>query len=264
MERHYELDNSSNNKRVLRNQDLYKTIYEDIEYTNVEGITSIGRTKDINISQIQDLLKSREEYKRERESDIKIDRHLLEIPEEEEKNYDIKDIISRAKDERVEVDNKKRSLENEKYNILKKLDATKNKTYESIKDIEKEEKELKELLHTLTSTAMLNKMSDNDISVDLFDDLKGKTNTVATSTSIRSVLNKAKDEYKQEEDDDTQTMEIDNSFYTNSSGLKAKDFEDLQEVSKAMRKNNILIVIVLVVLFVILLCLGIYFGMQAF
>ena len=131
MERHYELDNSSNNKRVLRNQDLYKTIYEDIEYTNVEGITSIGRTKDINISQIQDLLKSREEYKRERESDIKIDRHLLEIPEEEEKNYDIKDIISRAKDERVEVDNKKRSLENEKYNILKKLDATKNKTYES-------------------------------------------------------------------------------------------------------------------------------------
>ncbi len=264
MERHYELEDSNNSKRTLRNQQLYKTIYEDMEYTNVEGITSIGRTNDINISQIQELLKSREEYKRERENDIKVDNHLIDIEEEEEKNYDIKDILSRAKSKRTTTDDKKRSLDNEKYNILKKIDTSKQNTYKSIKDIEAEEKELKDLLQTLTNTAMLKKIDDKDLSIDLFDDLKGKTNTIATSTSIRSVISKAKEDYQKEEDEDTENLEIDRSFYTNSSGLKSKDFDDLQEVSKAMRKNNILIVIVLIVLFAILLFLGIYFGMKAF
>ena len=221
MERHYELEDSNNSKRTLRNQQLYKTIYEDMEYTNVEGITSIGRTNDINISQIKDLLKSRDEYKKERENDIRLDNHLIDIQDDfEEKNYDIK-------------------------------------------DIEAEEKELKELLQTLTNTAMLKNIDDKALSIDLFDDLKGKTNTVATSTSIKSVINKAKEDY-QKEDEDTDKLEIDRSFYTNSSGLKSRDFEDLQEVSKAMRKNNILIVIVLIILFAILLFLGIYFGMKAF
>ena len=128
-----------------------------------------------------------------------------------------------------------------------------------------EEKELKELLQTLTNTAMLKKVGDKELSIDLFDDLKGKTSTIATSTSIKSVINKAKEDYqKEEDDDDTENIEIDRSFYTNSSGLKSKDFEDLQEVSKAMRKNNILIVIVLIILFAILLFLGVYFGMKAF
>ena len=104
----------------------------------------------------------------------------------------------------------------------------------------------------------------DDDRIKQFDDLKGKTNTIATSTSIRSVISKAKEDYQKEEDEDTENLEIDRSFYTNSSGLKSKDFDDLQEVSKAMRKNNILIVIVLIVLFAILLFLGIYFGMKAF
>ena len=264
MERHYELEDSNNSKRTLRNQQLYKTIYEDMEYTNVEGITSIGRTNDINISQIKDLLKSRDEYKKERENDIRLDNHLIDIQDDfEEKNYDIKDILSRAKNERTAVDDKKRSLDNEKYNILKKIDTSKQNTYKSIKDIEAEEKELKELLQTLTNTAMLKNIDDKALSIDLFDDLKGKTNTVATSTSIKSVINKAKEDY-QKEDEDTDKLEIDRSFYTNSSGLKSRDFEDLQEVSKAMRKNNVLIVIVLIILFAILLFLGIYFGMKAF
>ena len=126
--------------------------------------------------------------------------------EEEEKNYDIKDILSRAKSERTTTDDKKRSLDNEKYNILKKIDTSKQNTYKSIKDIEAEEKELKDLLQTLTNTAMLKKIDDKDLSIDLFDDLKGKTNTIATSTSIRSVISKAKEDYQKEEDEDTENL----------------------------------------------------------
>lgn len=266
MERHYELHNSSSNKRTFRNQDLYKKIYEDTEYTNVEGITSIGRTNDIDISKIKDLLKSREEYKKERESivtaePVKDD----QTKDDDERNYDIRDILSRAKNERQTSDDKMRSLDNEKYNILRRIDTAKANTYKSISEIEKEENELKELLQTLTSTTLIKKMDDKDLSIDIFDELKSSDNTevVGIEPSMKEIMNASKDEYQKEDDDDDDKIEIDKSFYTNGFNLDAKDFEDLKEVGVTVRKNNILIIIVLILLFAALLGIGIYFGYQA-
>lgn len=65
MERYYHAD-SEIKQRTRRNQELYKKIYEGGEYTNIEGIASIGSTNEIDISKIKQMLQNREDYKREK------------------------------------------------------------------------------------------------------------------------------------------------------------------------------------------------------
>ena len=66
MERYYKNDYTAN-KRTSRNHDLYKSIYEDQTYTNIEGIANIDRSNEVDIAKIKDLLKSREDYQSGRE-----------------------------------------------------------------------------------------------------------------------------------------------------------------------------------------------------
>ena len=122
MERYYR-SNPEMNRRTSRNEDLYKQIYESAEYSNIEGVTSIGSTNEIDITKLKEMLKNRENYQKEKEyrNIMKIEKPI-EIPvieEEEERTYDIRDILNKAKNERTEDDNKDRSLKNTQYNILK-------------------------------------------------------------------------------------------------------------------------------------------------
>ena len=102
MERYYKATNRTS-KRSERNQDLYRDIYEDGEYSNIEGIATIEKSNEVDITKIKNMLKNREEYQRQREVRQMMTRPTVveESPTSEletEKNYDIRDVLVKAKD----------------------------------------------------------------------------------------------------------------------------------------------------------------------
>ncbi|MBE6138816.1 MAG: hypothetical protein E7173_03640 [Firmicutes bacterium] len=241
MEKYY--GNSDNRpSRSARNTDLYKELYETKQYSNVEGIATIEKKNEIDISKIQELLKSHEEMKQDKKPIVKRPvRQIEPEPEEtEEKNYDIMDVLNKAKSE-YNDDNKSRSLKNTQYNILKNI---------NIKEVP-EDDSLKNLINTITSTSVLNKMGDRDLSLNLLEELKSNDNTMVGARGSNEIFKK---DINQETDD----TEIDKSFYTSSLGFREEDFEQLSDIKSSLKKNNVLITI-LVFVFLVVVITGILF-----
>ena len=116
MDRYYNNNQSSQTSRSRRNTSLYDSIYEGVEYSNVEGITTIEKKNEIDLDKIRELLKEHESSKIIDRPTIRRQAQRVSYEEpEEEKNYDIMDVLNKAKDEIVD-DNKSRSLKNNQYN----------------------------------------------------------------------------------------------------------------------------------------------------
>lgn len=234
MDRYYQPDEVSG-KRTSRNHDLYKKIYEQAEYTNIEGIASIEKTNEIDLSKIQELLKGREK----KEKKVLPISPLPSFSQDslDEKNYDIREVLNKARDTKVE-DDKKRSIHNTEYNVLKNIKMKDRYNFEE------DEKELKELLHTISKTGMLSKLEDNDLSLDLFSDLKSTDGTmIGTSSTIQNVL---KEEKKKEV---SKEAEMDKSFFTTSVNFSDDDFEI--EGEKPKKDHKIISKILIILLFIV-------------
>lgn len=242
MEKYYN-NTESRTSRISRNTELYRNLYETKEYTNVEGIATIEKTNEIDINKIKELIKAHEELKQDRKPIVKRQiRKIEEEPEEiEQKNYDIMDVLNKAKDEYVD-DNKNRNLKNTQYNILKNI---------NVKDA-KDDDSLKDLINTITSTSILNKLGDQDLSLGLLEDLKSNNNTtvgaIGSDEIFKNAIEKSRDE------DET----LDKSFYTSSLNFNEKDFEQLNDIKSSLKKNNVLITI-LVFFFLVIVITGILF-----
>ena len=243
MERYYK--NKNTNLRSQRNRDLYSDIYSNSKYTNIEGIASIDNANEIDITKIKEMLKNRENYQKERqyrkitgqpevpEKNV-IKRRI--VPDTEERNYDIRDILNKAK-ENKQPDDKERVLKNTGYNILKNLDLKREK-----EKIEKsEEEELKELINTITNTSMLNKLGDVDLAADLF-----KTLTSADDTQVGE-LNNVK-ELIDENKTQIQNTTMDDSFFTSSLKLSKKDFENGEKKALGLASKIIIAVLIIIIL----------------
>ena len=203
MDRYYQT-NSENNKRSRRNASLYDSIYDDdIEYSNIEGIARIEKTNEIDINRIREMLRKEEEKQTRKtfqpivrsESEHK---ELTELEHKEDRNYDLKDILTKAKEEKKDEEKDKyRNLKNTQYNILKniKLDDEIGK----VKKAEETKETLKELIDTITNNSLLNELADKDLSLELLEDLKSNTATIDQG-SIKKILDeeKAKEEHKNE------------------------------------------------------------------
>ena len=223
MERYYQSE--SGKKRTSRNEELYKSIYDDTDYSNIEAVTSLGEANEINLAKLKEMLKSREEYQKEKDlRNIVKKERKVEIPVVEEdtnRTYDIRDILVKAKEERTE-DHKSRSLKNTQYDILKNIHLDSN-----LEELEKENQELKELIHTITSTSMVKKIKEEDL--DLFDDLKSEDDTMVGNPDI--------EEYVKKEEEDTKEM-MDQSFFTSSLGLNETDFQEYEEKRNARKEKG--------------------------
>ena len=57
MDRYYKNDTTNLKKRTSRNQQLYDSIYEDNNYSNIEGIATIDKSNEIDITKIKNMLK---------------------------------------------------------------------------------------------------------------------------------------------------------------------------------------------------------------
>ena len=225
MDKYSDYDQDSS-KRANRNQELYKTIYDEVEYTNVEGISIIEKNEKLDISKIRELIESSSELPR-KVVEAKKEEFNPIIEDYEEKNYDIRDILDKAKSERPEKDNS-----NTQYDILKGLNLNENcKVPQSLTD-----EDLKKMIETITNNSKTNQTGD------LLDDMK-----TIHDTELQTLVN------EQLELDQTNNLSnMDKSFYTSSLGFKTDDFEQLKEMKDDIKRNNLLTKLLLFVLLVIL------------
>jgi hypothetical protein len=229
MDRYYKVEEKTN-RRTSQNQDLYQKIYDMGEYSNIEGIATIDKSNEVDITKIKKMLKNREEYQKQKDLKFNKEEELPKIEEtkiEDDRSYDIRDILKKAKINKPENEEYK-SLDNINYQIIKELKEKNMK--------KEEEKELKEMIDTISNTSKLNKLTDQELGLDMFSDLKSENNTIADKDAIKKIL----DEVKKEKTSELNT-DMDKSFFTSSLNFGKKDFEELVEVNKKPKKKNIII-----------------------
>ena len=226
MERYHD-SSEETQRRTVRNQDLYKTIYDEVEYTNVEGISIIEKNEKIDIDKIRELIGTTTKPELKKEPIYETSEPIIE--DYEEKNYDIRDVLDKAKNERPEKNS------NTQYDILKGININDNYSVpQSLSD-----DDLKKMIETITNN------SKNQTG-DLLDDLK-----TTHDSSMRALV--------EEEMEKTDSLELDKSFYTSSLGFTTNDFEDLKEIKDDIKVNNALTKILLSVLLALLVIGAIVF-----
>lgn len=235
MDKYRDLDDNVVGKRQSKNENLYRSIYENNYYTNIESVTTLEKTNEIDLAQIQELLKEREKNKK-REILKNIDNKIKveEQVEEELKNYDIRDILNKAKNEKPQ-DEKTRNLSNTSYDILKNL---------NLKGPEKHD--------TLDNTAVIRNKNDEELSLDMLSDLKGNT-LVKNEDNINGLLEEVKEAKEKYQPKNDSQDELDKSFYTSSLGFKEDDFEQLKDIQDSIKTNNKMIKILFTILFTVVL-----------
>ncbi len=218
MERYYKPSNKSS-KRSEKNRELYREMYgiDDVAtYSNIEAVAPLDKTNEIDITKIKKMLKSREDYKRQRDyQDVLKVKNEKELPSlepklEQTKNYDIKEELEKLNS--VKKETAYHTLDDTSYQILKQL-----KIKKQLKEKQKEESYQEKLERKQENTAILNQLNDEQLSLDMFSSLASSGNTVVDNKTITSLLEEAK--------------KIDNSFYTSSLDIDRKDFEGLYDSS---------------------------------
>lgn len=215
-------DTTETKARTAKNQQLYRTIYDEAEYSNVEGISVIEKNEKIDLDMIRDLINKNNTLTR-----VKEEPEPLVIDNEEdtvdtEKSYDIRDVLNKAKDNRA-PDSR---MMDTQYNILKNINLNENiNAPENVK-----EEDLKDMIEAISNNS-------KGYTTNLLDDLK----------SIYDPTMHDKIEQKIEE---TQPMQntIDTSFYTSSMGFKKEDFESSKQAEDDVEQNSTLTKILIAIL----------------
>ena len=176
----------------------------------------------------------------------------------EDKNYDIRDILKEAK-ENKEPDDKERVLKNTEYNILKNIDLKKEIEKSDLRE-EQDDGDLKDLIETITNTSMLNKLGDDELASDLLSDLKADDTMIGEIKDVRSLIEANEKETKAPEVKkvDTKESTYDRSFFTSSLKLSKFDFEGND------RKRNIIATIIIIALILTIIVSGAILIFRAF
>lgn len=214
MEKYYKSNEIK--RRTTKNQDLYKSIYEEAEYSNVEGISVIEKNEKIDLDKIYELIKGAKKEEKPKEEYTK-KQYIEPIIEEEEKNYDILDVLDKAKTERTDKEL------NTQYDILKGISLNDNYKAPDVDD-----DELKNMIEAISNN------SKTDCTSDLLDDLK-----TIHDNSLKEEI----------EETNSNIKNIDKSFYTSSLSFTDDDFEQIKD---SIKKNNYLTKILLFILCVII------------
>ena len=230
MERYYNAE-----ERSKKNRSLYNQINNLENYTNIEGVVDISNSNEISMSTVKKLINN---DKSEKNTNRVIKEVKVEDTNEDEKNYDLKDVLKKAKHGHSDSDLRHRKIRIQQYEILKKL---------------KEEQPDNEKIDELLNTIALSTTSGDDLGI--FDDLKSNTMIGEEASAIKDVLDEAKEneESKEYANFETETEipanpneNLDKSFYTASFNFSDKDFDDLKSLDSTLKKNNKLIKILII------------------
>lgn len=261
MEKYYKNDVATK-QRSQKNKELYRSIYDTGEYSNIEGIATMDKNNEIDITKVRNTLKNRENYIRQKQyrqitnKKEKYEEQNIshDFTVKEQKNYDIRDILNKAKDKKP-IEDTPRSLDNTNYNILKNLKLNNEKDYH--KDFEDDD--LKELINTITNTSMLNQMNDKELGLNMFNLCETTENKIEGRQSVKHLLEQAK---KYDDKKQNTIPEIDNSFYTSSMNFNKEDFEEANEYVRKKKSKKILLKIFLfigLILITGLIIFGVYY-----
>lgn len=227
MDKYY--DSNDTKARTSKNQQLYRTIYDEVEYSNVEGISIIEKNEKIDIDMIRELINKNNNTSKIKQ--VPVERPKIEVEEtfDDNKSYDIRDILSKAKDNRT-VDSKR--VFDTQYNVLKEnnLDSGPKVSQNFQED------DLKGMIEAINSNS-------KGYTVNLLDDLK----SIYDATMHEKIENKMEEEKTVEK-----TTEIDRSFYTTTMGFKEEDFEDLKEIQEDVENSTLTKILIFVLCLVVI------------
>lgn len=226
--------------RIAKNEELYKNIYADREYSNIEGIASISKNNEIDLTKLKEMLRRKEQREERKYRTAEIEPvQTIEQEMKEQKEYDINEAIHKAKEQKKE-DNRHRSLKFVDLDFLKSLDMQNVKNEkEEVKDIEP------------TSTTLLNKLGDKELSLEMLSELKSVD---TTNTNIEENI-----QNKEAKEENTQTKKLaETSFFTTNNLFKKEDFEDFEKISDSIKKGNKYTKIIIILLSVVALALAVY------
>ena len=231
--------------RTKRNEHLYARVEAPLEYSSVEGVARIDNTSSVDINKIKELLMREEEPKKrvhpiiEEQENLDKTGEIATFQDMDEKNYDIRDILNKAKDEREEDnDDCYRSLQDTGYDILKNI------------KIQNQEPEINE--------KDLKKVGDTTLSLSMLDSLREEEDHEESKT-IQNLLASEKETYR-EDDDFEEERTLDNSFFTSSLNFSDEDFNELSdELEEPKKKGNLFLKAILFLVMVALTTAAIFF-----
>jgi len=232
-------ENNENLSRVNKNQNLYDDMYSDTNYSNM---VVIDDSNEIDISKIKEIIDNeKNKGKRVDKNVYKMEEYESIIPakNEEKKLYDINEVLKEAKENRniLEEASEKSKIENYKFkdNIEEELSKTR-RVYENLI---KEEKELLNLMNTMSNKSSV------DIANDMFQDLTKDDN-------FTEVLEEKPDvNIKQIDEDSTE-------YSTDTFMFNTKDFEGIDDLRDNLRRTNIFIKILIFIVILAVVSAGVF------
>lgn len=248
MERYASKEETKITSRTMKNKKMYEDLYQKATVTDFKSVAS--NVIDLSDSSIKGSSR-RENYQKSKgrtglgiEEERGIKEYNYEYPriEKEPRNFDINQVLKEAKKNRDDYDEleKRRKLRTPEYNILADLNEEKLKEYrKNKKEVLSldEEKNLEELIHTITSKTMvqdIEKVLDKEKEKDsLLDDLMPTAleETVISSDILEELKNNPVVEKKEDNEEESKIV-LDESFYTKSMDLSKEDLileEDEEE-----------------------------------
>lgn len=263
-------DNNKRMSRVSKNEELYKEINasELDDFQVGSNATVIGNQEEqIDIEKLKSILDKRYNSTPKRRS-IRIEPKEVETKLEDEttKEYDLKVVLEKAKDEKEESyeDVRAKKLRNTQFDILSnlKIDENKYKNEEMEEDItpkDNNNEDLMNLINTITINEAKKKESSAD-PLDILSDLKGDDNSQVYEGMAEELAKQQ--ETPVDAPKEAVKGELDKSFYTHDL-FKKKDFEDGSNEFVEDEKLSIGIKI-LIVLVIIVFAVGLILFLKSF
>lgn len=236
--------NNDSLSRSSKNKHLYEDLYTNTDYTNM---VVIDDSNEIDISKIKEIIDNEKKDKkipREAKLSTNIYENITPIEEPTSKVYDINQVLKEAKEKRdiIEEANEKRKREHYDFKANEQLEDELAKTRKVYENLIKEEKELLNIMNTLTN------VSSADIALDLFEDLKPSDNEKTVGKNSDTAVN-----IKQIPNDDDSREYSTDTFMFNT-----KDFEGIDHFKNDVKKTNLFIKILIFALTVIIICISVF------
>ena len=264
----YNNDNEKTMTRTKKNANLYTEINDlavnkfDVN-SNSYVLANNGRT--IDVDKLKDMLdkKYREETKDKSLSKTS-ELETMDINLDETREYDINEILSKAKEEKQSDDyeiERLKKLRNTQVDILNDLNI--EQYDDKIKAVSDEEGDkLQDLINTINLTEETNAIKNLDIDpLDILSDLKGdddETKVEGVNQLTQEILKEAQrqvdEENKKKDIQEEAEKKLENSFYTTSSSLKLNDFDDFADLKDDITATKVVIKILIFLIIVAFIC----------
>ena len=243
-------ESSNARSRTEKNQSLYDDMYSNTDYSNM---VVLDDSSEVDINKIKEIIdKEKNETRRSSKSNFNKEEYdsIVPLKPEERKLYDINEVLKEAKNNRniIEEASEKSKIENYKFkNIEEELSKTR-KVYENLI---KEEKELLNIMNTMTN------MDSDAIANDMFQDLTNKDDL----TEVLEIDNPNPVIVKDNQEQNVGVKQIDEDsteYSTDTFMFNTKDFEGMDDLKSNVKRTGMFIkILIIIVVLMIIVALAI-------